>query len=160
MKLYDMAPKRSPMGSPKEIDSGETFRSEQVYRCSTCHSLTNEWEDRGRYGAHLLCPVDRTRSKSRMVNNKPYFERVLEVREAQQKHQELLEAMGKKTELEQDADVYDIGDDNIPSNIKEELESIEAVITNLRDWFDGRYDDIVGIEVEDDWEIEGEFHSG
>jgi arginine deiminase len=95
-----------------------------------------------------------------MVNNKPYFERVLEVREAQQKHQELLEAMGKKTELEQDADVYDIGDDNIPSNIKEELESIEAVITNLRDWFDGRYDDIVGIEVEDDWEIEGEFHSG
>lgn len=156
MQLYSMGELNWPKEPPDDIPPNETFRSREVYRCEICHTHTNEWEHRGRYGAHLLCPVGRTAMARDLAAEKPYFEDMNDVKKAKQRHHDLIDLLGEKNELKQKHNLFqDDNTDSVPSHVRDELNAVQNRIDDLRRWFDGRYDDVVG--VEQDYEIEGEF---
>ena len=134
---------------PADADFGTTWRSKEIYRCPTCHALTNKWEIRGypSHGPRILCPA-KTHSASSDTATEQH----------QDRHDELEALLDRQATLEKRMRRYQAtsrSESAVVERIQEELEINSERVDELRTWFAGRFDDVAEVSPEEQQVIDG-----
>lgn len=126
-----------------ELELGDTWRQAEIRRCQVCHTLTNKWTLGGypSSGPRCYCPATRHRGETIYEQS--------EDEERHEKHQELEELLERREELEERLEQYQTtsaAGKRTQERLHNELEVLDEQITNLREWFNGRFNDVVGVD--------------
>ena len=82
----------------------------------------------------------------------------LEPDEREEKHDELRDLIVRRNELEERLQQYDSetgAAERTHERIKDEMDALDGQIYDLRQWFDGQFDDVVGVDPSEQEIIEG-----
>jgi len=141
----------SPNSGDAEEDSREPYRSSSVHRCKYCHTKTNLVAPTGFYGNYRVrCPVAVGAPTTSLQREK--------VEEKNHKHAELQQLIERRDDIDERLSMYarTDGSDTVLESLDDERDMIERRIAALRDWFDGRFDDIKDADDEEVFsEIDG-----
>lgn len=125
-------------GVPEGVRYGESWRSQQVYRCEICHTRTNRWVFGGFpiAGPRLMCPAHRYREHDAIEDRLEELERI-------------------EDRLQDGRDIQSDASEDAPRRLIERLEDersvVEAKVEQLRAVLAEDHSDIGGIE--DDVEV-------
>ena len=126
-----------------EIERADTWRQADIRRCPTCHSLTNKWMLGGYPSSGPRCYCPATNHGGEATDEQSEDEGPHE------KHHELEELLDRRDELEQRRERYQTTSaaaERTQKRLHDELEVLDERIADLREWFDGRFDDVVGVD--------------